>query len=114
MLPVSAAAGSILFASQTGAVDGMHPGVAVLVSVLAGGGVAATVHTVRASIRPVANLGLMGPPLSLGEDAVSAVLAMAAALVPIVVPFLLALLVLAAVALWQRRRTGRSSALGTR
>jgi hypothetical protein len=114
MLPISAAAGSILFASQTGAVDDMHPGVAVLVSVLAGGGVAATVHTARASVRPVANLGLMGPPLSIVEDATSALLAVAAALVPIVVPFLLVLLVVAAVLLWQRRRAPRPPAMSTR
>src|SRR5690348_5980893 len=114
MLPVSAAAGSILFASQTGAVDNMNPGVAVLVSVIAGGGLAATVHTVRATVRPVANLGLMGPPLSLVEDATSAMLAVAAALVPIVVPFLLVLLVLAGVLLWQRRRSARPSALSPR
>ena len=114
MLPVSAAAGSILFASQTGAVDNMNPGVAVLVSVIAGGGVAATVHTVRATVRPVANLGLMGPPLSLVEDATAAVLAVAAALVPIVVPFLFVLVVVAAVLLWQRRRSVRPSALSPR
>ena len=114
MLPVSAAAGSILFASQTGAVDNMNPGMAVLVSVIAGGGAAATVHTVRAAVRPVANLGLMGPPLSLVEDATAAVLAVAAALVPIVVPFLLVLVVLAGVLLWQRRRSVRPSALSTR
>jgi uncharacterized protein DUF4126 len=114
MLPIAAAAGSILFASQTGAVDGMHPGVQVLVSVLAGGGVAATVHTVRASVRPVANLGLMGPPLSIVEDTMSAILAVAAALVPIVVPFLLLLLVLGAILLWQRRRAARPSALSPR
>ena len=114
MLPISAAAGSILFASQTGAVDNMNPGVAVLVSVIAGGGVAATVHTVRATVRPVANLGLMGPPLSLVEDGTAAVLALAAALVPIAVPFLFVLLVAAAVLLWQRRRSVRPSALTTR
>ena len=107
MLPVSAAAGAILFASQTGAVDGMHPGIAVLVSVLAGGGVAATVHTVRATVRPVVNLGLMGPPLSLVEDTASAILALCAALVPILVPFLLVLLVVAGLLLWQRRRAVR-------
>jgi hypothetical protein len=114
MLPVSAAAGAVLFASQTGAVDGMHPGVAVLVSVLAGGGVAAGVHTVRATVRPVANLGLMGPPLSLIEDGTSAVLAVAAVLMPIAVPFLLVLLVVAAVLLWQRRRSSRPPALSAR
>ncbi len=56
----------------------------------------------------------MGPPLSLVEDATSALLAVAAALVPIVVPFLLVLLVAVGVLLWQRRRTARPSALSPR
>src|SRR5690242_21730880 len=54
MLPVSAAAGAILFASQTGTVTSMDPGVQVIVSLLAGGAVAGSVHVVRAAVRPVA------------------------------------------------------------
>src|SRR5438046_3209711 len=69
MLPVAAAAGAILFASQTGAVSSVNPGLAVLVSVLAGGGTAATVHVARAGIRPVASMGRLGPPPSVAEDA---------------------------------------------
>ncbi len=53
MLPVSAAAGAILFASQTGTIKSMDSGVAVLVSLLAGGAIAGTVHVTRATIRPV-------------------------------------------------------------
>jgi hypothetical protein len=107
MLPVAATAGAILFASQTGTVTSMDPGLTVIVSLLAGGAVSASVHLTRAAVRPIANLAFLGPPMSLVEDVGSAVLTLAAALVPILVPFLLALLVLAAVLLWQRRRTTR-------
>ena len=114
MLPVATAAGAILFASQTGAVSSMHPGLAVLISLLAGGGIAAAVHVTRAAVRPVANMVLLGPPLSLLEDASSAALSLAATLAPIVVPFLLALLALGAMLLWQRRRGVRPSTTGAR
>jgi hypothetical protein len=104
MLPVSAASGAILFASQTGAVSSMHPGLAVILSLLAGGAIAASVHVTRAGVRPVANLALLGPPLSLLEDISSTALSLAALLMPILVPLLLALLVLGALLLWDRRR----------
>jgi hypothetical protein len=107
MLPVAAASGAILFASQTGAVSSMHPGLAVIVSLLAGGAISATVHVTRAGVRPVANLALLGPPLSLLEDVSATALSLAALLVPIVVPFLFVLLVLGALLLWDRRRTAR-------
>jgi hypothetical protein len=114
MLPLAAASGAILFASQTGAVTSMHPGLAVIVSLLAGGAISATVHVARAGARPVANLALLGPPLSLLEDVSSAALAFAAVLVPIMVPFLLALLALGAVALWSRRRSAGRQPVPTR
>jgi hypothetical protein len=113
MLPL-AASGAILFASQTGAVTSMHPGLAVIVSLLAGGAISATVHVARAGVRPVANLALLGPPLSLLEDVSSIALASAAVLVPMVVPFLLALLALGAVAMWNRRRAARRQPIVTR
>src|SRR6266513_4254475 len=68
MLPVSAAAGAILFASQTGTITSMDSGLAVLVSLLAGGTISGAVHVARAAIRPVVNLGsfgFVGPPLSI-------------------------------------------------
>jgi hypothetical protein len=108
MLPVAAAAGAILFASQTGAVTSMDPGLTVIVSLLAGGTIATAVHLTRAAVRPVANLAFLGPLASLVEDAGSTALTLTAALVPILVPFLLALLVLAAVMLWRRRRNTRA------
>jgi Domain of unknown function (DUF4126) len=107
MLPVAAAAGAILFASQTGAIDSMDSGLGVVVSLLAGGTVSGSVHLARAAIRPLANLGFMGPPVSIVEDLTSAALSLAAVLVPIVVPFLIVLVVLAAVVLWERRRVRR-------
>ena len=72
MLPLAAASGAILFASQTGAVTDVHPGLAVIISVLAGAGVSSTVHVMRAGVRPVANVVLLGPPLSFLEDTASA------------------------------------------
>jgi hypothetical protein len=110
MLPVAAAAGAILFASQTGAVTSVDPGLSVVLSLLAGGTIAAAVHVTRAVVRPVANLAFLGPFASLAEDAGSTVLALAAVLAPIVVPFLLALLVLVAVMLWRRLRAMRALA----
>jgi hypothetical protein len=107
MLPVSAAAGAILFASQTGTITSMDSGLGVLVSLLAGGAVAGTVHVARATVRPVVNLAFLGPPLSLVEDATSAALSLAATLIPILVPFLLVLIVLGAMVLWERRRAIR-------
>ncbi len=104
MTPVAIAAGAILFASQTGKVTWIHPGVAVLVSLIAGGAISGTVHVTRATARPVLNLGLLGPPVSLIEDAASAVLSLVAALMPLLVPVLLALLVLGLMLLRARRR----------
>jgi Domain of unknown function (DUF4126) len=107
MLPVSAAAGAILFASQTGTITSMDSGLGVLVSLLAGGAVAGTVHVARATVRPVVNLAFLGPPLSLVEDVTSAALSLAATLIPILVPFLLVLIVLGVMVLWERRRAMR-------
>ena len=61
----------------------------------------------RATIRPLVNLGFMGPPLSIVEDTTAAALSLAAMLVPIAVPFLLLLIVLGAIVLWERRRVRR-------
>ncbi len=109
MLPVATAAGAILFASQTGTIKSMDSGVAVLASLLAGGAIAGTVHVARATVRPVANLAFLGPPLSLLEDVGSAALSLVALLIPILVPFLIVLIVLGAMALWERRRANRQA-----
>ena len=109
MLPVATAAGAILFASQTGTIKSMDSGVAVLASLLAGAAIAGTVHVTRATVRPVANLALLGPPLSLLEDVGSAALSLVALLIPILVPFLIVLIALGAMALWERRRASRQA-----
>jgi len=55
----------------------------------------------------VVNLAFLGPPLSLVEDMTSAALSLAAALIPLLVPFLLVLIALGAMVLWERRRAIR-------
>ena len=112
MLPVAAAGGAILFASQTGAVSTVHPGLVVLASVLVGGSVAGIVHVVRSGVRPVANGVLLGPPLSLLEDISAAALASAAVLVPFALPVVVALIVAGVIMIVHRRR--RTAALSTR
>src|SRR2546430_7041821 len=87
MLPVSAAAGAILFASQTGTISSMDSGLAVIVSLLAGGAISGTVHVTRAAVRAVANFAFVGPPLSLMEDIASSTLSVTAALITVLVPF---------------------------
>jgi hypothetical protein len=104
MLPVAAASGAILFASQTGAVSNVDPGLQVLASLLVGGSFAGMVHVARSAVRPVLNGILLGPPVSLVEDASSALLSLAAALAPFLVPVVFVALVVGVVMLWQRRR----------
>ncbi|MFN8525843.1 MAG: DUF4126 domain-containing protein [Chloroflexota bacterium] len=89
MLPVSMAAGAVLFASQTGTIAGIDPGVQIVVGLLAGGGTAGVVHLARASLRPLINVALLGPAASMTEDVASASLATTAALAPVAVPLVL-------------------------
>ncbi|HKW60387.1 MAG TPA: DUF4126 domain-containing protein [Candidatus Dormibacteraeota bacterium] len=110
MTPVAAAAGAILFASQTGAISSADPGLVVVASVLVGGSVATAVHVARSGIRPFANGFLLGPPLSLVEDVSSALLAATAVLAPLLLPVVIALLILGAVLLVQRRHRTALSA----
>ena len=109
-VPLAATSGAIVFASQTGTIDRVDPGLQVLVSLAAGGGTATTVHLVRASVRPALNLGLLGPVASLVEDAIALALVVAAlvvgVLLPVVVVLGAVLLVLAG-----RRRRARQEAL---
>jgi hypothetical protein len=114
MLPVAAASGAILFASQTGAITDVHPGLAVLASLLVGGSFAGIVHVARSAVRPLANGILLGPPLSAIEDVTSALLSFAAVLAPVLVPVIVVLVVVAVVMLWQRRRVTRQPLPGTR
>ncbi|TMC03283.1 MAG: DUF4126 domain-containing protein [Chloroflexi bacterium] len=109
MAPVAAASGAIVFASQTGTVQHVEPGLTVVLSLLVGAGTAGAVHVTRAVARPVANVVLMGPAVSVVEDVSSAVLSLTALLAPLLVPLLVAAGAVAGWALW-RRRTGRRRA----
>jgi len=110
MAPVAAASGAIVFASQTGTVGHVDPGLTVVVSLLAGAATAGTVHVTRAVARPVANVVLMGPLVSVLEDASSAVMSLTALLAPLLVPVMLAAGVLVGWALWRRRGRRRAPA----
>lgn len=110
MAPLAAASGAIVFASQTGAIQQVDPGLTVVLSLLAGAGTAGAVHLTRAVARPVANVVLMGPVVSLFEDAGSAVLSLTALLAPLLVPVMLAGGVVAGWALWRRRARRRAPA----
>lgn len=114
MLPVAAAAGGILFASQTGTVTWVNPGLGVVASVLIGAGLAGTIHAARSGFRPVVNMAFLGPGLSLFEDVAAAVLAFAALLAPIAVPVVVALLIAGAVMLVHRRRRSGARAMQLR
>jgi len=109
MGPVAAASGAIAFASQTGTIGQVDPGLMVVLSLVVGAGTAGTVHATRAVARPVANVVLMGPVVSLLEDVSAAALSLAALLAPLLVPLLLVAGVLAGSALWRRRGRRRAA-----
>ena len=109
--PLAAASGAIVFASQNGAVDRVDPGLQVLLSLGAGAATATTVHLVRASARPVLNLGLLGPVASLLEDVTAVALVAAALLAAALLPVVVALAVLLVVRVQRRRRARREEAL---
>jgi uncharacterized protein DUF4126 len=106
--PLAAAAGAILFASQTSVISWVSPQLAILVGLLTAG----AVHGVRTALRPAitgATAGLGNPVQSFGEDVYAATLAGTAALFPLAGLLLLLALVAAVVgaAYWLRRLGGR-------
>lgn len=105
--PLAATSGAIVFASQTGAVDRVDPGLQVLLSLGAGAATATTVQFVRASARPVLNLGLLGPAASLLEDVTAVALVTAALMAAAVLPIVIALATILGLGLWRRRRRVR-------
>lgn len=93
--PLAAAAGAILFASQTGAVTQMSPPLALGLGLLTASGV----HGVRAAARPIVTTTTFGagnPILSFVEDLYSLALAGTSVLLPAVALVLLALVLIAA------------------
>lgn len=72
-----------------------------------GGSVAASIHAGRATIRPVSTVGTGGignPILSLVEDIGSAVLTLAAFVVPVLAALGVIALVVLILSMWRRRR----------
>lgn len=108
---VAPVSGALLFTGQTG-VDTDLP---TLAAVVLGAGTAETVHAGRAAVRPLSTAttgGLGNPVLSLIEDAGSALLVVAAFVVPVLALLLvLALLVLLFLG-WRRLRRLRRSGAG--
>lgn len=91
--PLAAAAGAILFASQTSVVSEVTPGLAILVGLLTSGGV----HAVRAAARPLVTAGTFGvgnPVVSMVEDLFAVLLTVLSIIAPVLALVLLALLVL--------------------
>lgn len=108
---VAPVSGAVLFTGQTGVEDD----VPTLVAALLGAGTAESIHAGRAAIRPLSTIGTGGvgnPVLSLLEDAGSALLTLAAFLVPVLALLLVVALAVAIVLAWRRarrRRLGRMS-----
>jgi hypothetical protein len=100
---IAPASGAALFTGQTGA-DTDLP---TLAAILLGGSVAGSIHAGRATIRPISTVGTAGvgnPVLSIVEDVVSAVLTLAAFIVPVLAALGVIALVLLILVLWRRRR----------
>jgi len=111
MAPLAATSGAIVFASQAGTIRQIDPGLTVVLSLLVGGGTATVVHVARATARPVANVVLMGPVLSVLEDATAAAFSVAALLAPVLLPVVVGGAAFAAWALWRRRSRRRAEAV---
>jgi len=114
MTPLAATSGAIVFASQSGAIRQVDPGLTVAMSLLVGGGTATAVHLTRATVRPVANVALMGPVLSIFEDITAAVLSLALLLAPVLLPLAAGGIALAAWAILRHRSRRRAAALAQR
>ena len=79
--PLAAAAGAILFASQTSVVTSVSPGLAIVIGLLTAG----SVHAARTVVRPMVTgltLGLGNPVVSVVEDGLAVALAGASILAP--------------------------------
>ena len=90
--PLAAAAGAILFASQTSVVTTVSPGLAIVIGLLTAG----SVHAARTAVRPMVTgltLGLGNPVVSAVEDGLAVVLAGASILAPGLALVLLAAIV---------------------
>ena len=110
-LPLAAAAGAILFASQSSTISWVSPQLAILVGLLTAGGV----HTVRLAVRPMVTgltMGLGNAVVSFLEDLLSVALALVAALAPVLGLLFAVGLVLLLLGTLRRARQGRATRLG--
>jgi Domain of unknown function (DUF4126) len=108
---VAPVSGAVLFTGQTGVEDD----VPTLVAALLGAGTAESIHAGRAAIRPLSTIGTGGignPVLSLLEDAGSALLTLAAFVVPVLALLLVVALAVAIVLAWRRARRRRPGRMG--
>lgn len=97
------AAGAVLFAANANAVSDMPPVVALVLGLLAAGGV----HAVKATTRPVITAttgGLLNPLVSIIEDVVAAVVTILALIAPILAIIVFAVFVLG---MWRLLRAFR-------
>ena len=100
--PVS---GALLFVGQTG----LETDIPAAVAAILGAATAETLHGGRAALRPASTTstaGIGNPLLSLGEDAASLILTVAAFALPLVALLLVLLLIAAVVSAWRRLRRG--------
>jgi hypothetical protein len=114
MGPLAAASGAIVFASQTGTVQRVDPGLTVVLSLFVGGGTAAAVHVARATVRPALNLVLLGPVASTVEDTGAVAFSLAALMAPVLLPVLAVATGVGVWALWRRRSRRRAAEVAMR
>jgi len=104
---VRPAAGAIAFAASTNVITGIHPVLALACGLL----VAGSVHVVKsAAVRPVVTVTTGGAgniPISLAEDATSAVVSLLAILVPVVMALLASIVIVFLLWWWLRRSSVR-------
>lgn len=103
---VRPASGAILFAANSNLVSDVSPVLAVILGILAAG----TMHTAKASFRPVVTAttgGLGNPVVSTVEDIASGLLTFMAILLPLITFVLLILVLFMAWRLWRKWRTPR-------
>jgi hypothetical protein len=103
---VRPAAAAILFASQSGVIGGIEPGVGLAIGLVVGLGV----HSAKAATRPVVNAGTMGvgaPLMSIAEDVLAFVGPILAIFVPVLfigLVLILAFMIWHAIKLFRKAR----------
>ncbi len=101
------AAGAILFAASSNAISDLNTGLALVLGLLVAGGV----HTAKTAARPAITASTAGAGnavVSVGEDVVSAGLAITAIVVPVISAVLVLLVVVPLLRFSVRRWRGRS------